>query len=291
MICKNCGYKNEEDAKFCEQCGSQIQQKKKEAKKSVKIFDYIVILIILITIFLSPACKYYRNDYYNVAAEVKSDMLFYGQFIDSINVNKEDNSIELVFADNNFDTVIDDSLIFQGYEFSWEINCLAYDPDADVYSFVEYSPEENTAQETLPGIRYGTIHEIFCNNQSDFPKQTTVEYCDTNFKENRIYKFTFALYLSPKDNYGTALRKLCYRIMSNDCIATATDFFMDDFTTCSYFIYENGEFKAVYPDKKSSEYVNALWNGTDLNLIKYDEDGEVYLEGPVKTREIILVND
>lgn len=283
MICKNCGKEIDDVSKFCEHCGAKIKQKKKATKKSIKILGFIVVLIILLTIFLAPACKYYRNDYYNVAAKVKSNMLFNEQFIDSIKVNREDYSIELVFSDNNFDNVIDDSLMFQGYEFSWEINCLAYDPDADNYSFVEYSPEKNQVHEMLPGINYGIIHESFYNNHLDFPKQTTIEYCDTNFKENEIYKFTFTVYLAPKDNYGTLLRKLCYRILSNNYI---TSFLMDGFTTASYFIYENGEFKAIYPNEVSSEYVNALWNGADLNLIKYDEDGNRYLEGPVKTREI-----
>lgn len=288
MICKKCGTEIDDDSLFCESCGAKNCKEEKNRKnlkmtrkKALTIIGISLLIIALFIGYFIYVPIYFGDNYYGHADVVIENMSYDGkQFIDRIEIDKENKTAKLILSNNNFDSIIDNSLVVNNYRFSSQENYLAYDYNTEKYCF------ENV-NNVLLSIK--SLDE----NIDHYSKYIVYNY-DNEFEDNKIYCFTLGFELEPNENYGNPIRQLLLKTIKNPYISTYiyrrqfVDY--ESFSADSYFVYESGAFKPLFLDENPDNYVNAVWNGSNLNVIKWDENGEGHLEGPVKTRENIKIN-
>ncbi len=304
MFCKKCGKRIEDDSLFCVYCGNENDRdiqptnngrssklavnKKKKLKKWQKVILVFMVIILLIVGYFLAALLWFDNNYYGKADCVIDEMSYSGeQFIESVNIDKENNQLTFNFSDNNFESVFGEEWCIKYCFYNYEENYCAYDSVTGEYSF-----------ECVEPMIYNRTPN---NDEMKIEKYMTVS-CPKIFDENTVYCFNFDFAIGINDDYGNPIRKLFVKTLENEYINSyiyqrafrlysVADLYSERFSTRAYFIYENGKFKPISKSDNFDAYVNAVWQGTDLNLIKYDENGNAYLEGPVKTRETVNLDN
>lgn len=306
MFCENCGKEIDKDSLFCEYCGHKndegiqhvssigpsppVAKKRRRLKKPQKAVLAVVIIILMIAGYFLTAALWFGNNYYGQADVVISEMDYSGeQLIESINIDKDNNLLTFNFSDNNFGSVFGEKWCIKYCFYNCEENYCAYDSVTGEYSFESAEPAIYASARTDS------------NNDEKIENSITVSE-SKNFKENTVYCFNFDFNIGFNDDYGNPIRKLFVKTLENEYINgyiyqrifhwySVSDLYSESFSTRAYFLYENGRFVPISKNDNLDAYVNAVWQGTDLNLIKYDESGNAYLEGPVRTRETVNLGE
>ena len=287
MICKNCGYENDEDANFCEQCGVHLDDfvdpndggddpepndydegtYKNYLKKVIFIGLFIILIIILILyLYSSGSNKYYNNIKKTIDNQIDSFEFQGAQVIESIELDYNTNTLKCNISPNNIDleNLNSNSVSVQDTDaISFcDVYCV-YDLENESISFED---KNSTVQDVTP------FDVVNSENAYDY---SITNFDNTSFSENIVYEFSYTVWFGASEP-DSILEKLYYEENKAELKRKVK--------YESYFIYENGVFKPIFPQDVSYEYVNAVWSGSDLNVIMYDQNGECYLAGPVKTR-------
>lgn len=222
MICKNCGFENEKDAKFCENCGSKVKSKNK-LKKTQKIL--LTILSVMIVIVLAYASRFlFLEIAFNSIKNIKTNQDCFSLYLydDYIDVNITDGYLKpdiLKFVDVEARLYIcneDSTFNERGSEYYdfWEL--LNIDK-SDVY----ISTENGSYVYEVSDATY---------------KSTSIEISDIDLEDGENYKCYLQLDLNPKEpkNYK------CHLIVNTIDRVLETHGYFSVFE--SNFLYENGEF-------------------------------------------------
>lgn len=298
MICKNCGKEIAEDSSFCEFCGkpcqnvsknpdikTNVKSSSKKGKTAAKIIGTFLLITVLLVGYFAYVSYWYDNNYYGIADSTIEKMSYSGeQLVSNIEIDAENNYLKLNLSKNNFEEIIPDSLDIKSIGTAFTENYCVYDYNTDNYCFEYVDPEMHWI-------------EPIKENKSHYSKYLTFNLNKDNLEEGEIYCLNLEFYLSLNESYGNIFRKLFIKTIENSYVNRYIYYIipkrntLEHFEANSYFVYENGSFKPLLLNNNLDKYVNAVWDNTDLNVIKYDEQGNMYLEGPVRNRENIKIDN